>query len=327
VAAYLKSYELTRNRYQGGVAARSDLLQAETQLKTAQAQAIDLGVQRAQLEHAIALLIGRPASSFSLPVRPFKAAFPQIPTGLPSELLERRPDIAAAERRMAAANAQIGVARAAFYPTVGLSASAGLQSTSLADWFTWPSHFWAVGPVLSQTLFDGGLRRGLNEQAQAAYDQTVASYRQTVLTGFQEVEDNLAALRILETESVAQDDAVRASAETLTVALNQYRAGVVSYLNVTAAQNTELANRRSAVSILGRRLTASVLLIRALGGGWDAAALAGAPGRPSPLTAQAGAAPAAAAPTPAATLPVPAGHPLPAGADPAGATLPANPGK
>ncbi|GFO70478.1 outer membrane efflux lipoprotein [Geomonas limicola] len=274
VASYQKAYDLTLNRYKGGVVAKSDLLQAETQLKTARAQAIDLGVQRAQLEHAIALLIGKPASDFALPVRQFTSVVPQIPTGLPSELLERRPDIAGAERRMAAANAQIGVAKAAYYPTVGLSASAGLQSTSFADWFSWPSHFWSVGPVLSQTLFDGGLRRGQNEQVLAAYDQTVANYRQTVLAGFQEVEDNLAALRILEAEALAQEDAVRAAAETVTVALNQYRAGVISYLNVTVAQSTELANRRSAVSILGRRLTASVLLIRALGGGWDAAALA-----------------------------------------------------
>lgn len=274
VASYQKAYDLTLNRYKGGVAAKSDLLQAETQLKTARAQAIDLGVQRAQLEHAIALLIGKPASNFALPVRPFSPVLPPIPTGLPSELLERRPDIAGAERRMAAANAQIGVAKAAYYPTVGLSASAGLQSSTLADWFSWPSHFWSVGPVLSQTLFDGGLRRGQNEQAQAAYDQTVANYRQTVLTGFQEVEDNLAALRILDAEAAAQEDAVRAASETVTVALNQYRAGIISYLNVTVAQSTELANRRSAVSILGRRLTASVLLIRALGGGWDAATLA-----------------------------------------------------
>jgi len=286
VASYQKAYDLTFNRYRGGVAAKSDLLQAETQLKTARAQAIDLGVQRAQLEHAIALLIGKPASGFALPARPFSPQLPQIPTGLPSELLERRPDIAAAERRMAAANAQIGVAQAAYYPTVGLNASAGLQATSLADWLSWPSRFWSVGPVLSQTLFDGGLRRGQNEQTLAAYDQTVANYRQTVLTGFQEVEDNLAALRILEAEALAQDDAVRAAAETVAVALNQYRAGVIGYLNVTVAQSTELTNRRSAASLLGRRLTASVLLIRALGGGWDAAALAGAPGRPSPATLQ-----------------------------------------
>jgi len=275
VAAFQKALDLTRNRYAGGVAAQADVLQAETQLKTAKAQAIDLAVQRAQLEHAIALLIGKPASSFSLAARPFTAVFPSIPAGLPSQLLERRPDIASAERRMAAANAQIGVAQAAYYPSVSLSASAGLQAASLADWFTWPSRFWAIGPAISQSLFDGGLRRAQTEAARAAYDATVAGYRQTVLTGFQEVEDNLAALRILEAEAQAQEDAVQASQRSLAVTLNQYQGGIVSYINVTVAQSTELANRRTAVGILGRRLTSSVLLIKALGGGWNAASLAG----------------------------------------------------
>ena len=275
VASFQKALDLTRNRYDGGVAAKSDLLLAETQLKTAQAQAIDLGVQRAQLEHAIALLIGKPASSFSLPALHFAAVFPQIPAGLPSQLLERRPDIASAERRMAAANAQIGVAQAAYYPSISLSASAGFQAASLANWFTWPSRFWALGPAISQTLFDGGLRRAQTEQARAAYDFTVAGYRQTVLTGFQEVEDNLAALRILEAEAQAQEDAVQSSKQTLAVFLNQYRAGIISYINITVAQSTELANERTAVGILGRRLTSSVLLIKALGGGWDVAALTG----------------------------------------------------
>jgi NodT family efflux transporter outer membrane factor (OMF) lipoprotein len=274
VASLQKAYDLTLNRYQSGVAARSDVLQAETQLKGTLAQAIDLGVQRAQLEHAIALLLGQPASSFTLPPRPYTPIFRPVPTGLPSQLLERRPDIAAAERRMAAANAQIGVAQAAYYPRVTLSVQAGLQAASLADWFTWPSRFWALGPAISQTLFDGGLRRAQTEQARAAYQETVANYRQTVLTGFQEVEDNLAALRILESESRVQDEAVRASSQTLAVALNQYRAGVVSYLNVTVAQDSELSNRRTAVTILGRRLSATVQLIKALGGGWEAASLA-----------------------------------------------------
>ena len=269
-ASFQKALDLTRNRYDSGVAARADLLQAETQLKTTRAQAIDLEVQRSQLEHAIALLVGKPASSFALPAAPFAAVFPQVPAGLPSQLLERRPDIASAERRMAAANAQIGIAQAAYYPSVSLSASAGLQAASLANWFTWPSRFWALGPAISQTLFDGGLRRAQTEQARAAYDATVASYRLTVLTGFQEVEDNLAALRILEAEALAQEDAVRSSTDSLAVSLNQYRAGIISYINVTVAQSTELANRRTAVGILGRRLTSSVLLIKALGGGWDA---------------------------------------------------------
>jgi len=299
VASLQKAYDLTRNRYEAGVVAKSDLLQADTQLKTTRAQAIDLGIQRAQLEHAIALLIGKPASSFSLPPRAYVPVFPQIPTGLPSQLLERRPDIAAAERRMAAANADIGVAKAAYYPSVSLSASAGFQAATLANWLTWPSRFWALGPAISQTLFDGGLRRAQNEQVRAAYDLTVATYRQTVLTGFQEVEDNLAALRILETEAKAQEDAVHSSAETLAVVLNQYRAGVISYINVTAAQATELANRRSAVGILGRRLTASVLLIKALGGGWDAASLEGTAGAASKLDYGAAPPPPSAAQVPA----------------------------
>ena len=274
VASFQKALDLTRNRYQSGVAAQSDLLLAETQLKTAKAQAIDLDVVRTQLEHAIALLAGKPASSFTLAPAPFAAVFPQIPSGLPSQLLERRPDIASAERHMAAANAQIGVAQAAYYPSVSLSASAGFQAAGIANWFTWPSRFWALGPAISETLFDGGLRRAQTEQARAAYDGTVAAYRQTVLTGFQEVEDNLAALRVLEAEARAQDDADQASRDSLAVTLNQYRAGIISYINVTVAQSTELANERTAVGILGRRLTSSVLLIKALGGGWDAAALA-----------------------------------------------------
>jgi len=273
VAAYQKALDLTRNRYASGVAAQSDVLLADTQLKTTKAQTIDLDVQRTQLEHAIALLIGQPSSSFSLPAAPFTALFPAVPAGLPSQLLERRPDIASAERHMAAANAQIGVAQAAYYPSISLSASAGLEAVSLANWFTWPSRFWSIGPAISQTLFDGGLRQAQTEAARAAYDATVAGYRQTVLTGFQEVEDNLAALRILEAEARAQDDAVQASQKSLSVSLNQYHAGIISYINVTVAQGTELANERTAVDILGRRLTSSVLLIKALGGGWDAASL------------------------------------------------------
>jgi NodT family efflux transporter outer membrane factor (OMF) lipoprotein len=273
VASYQKNLQLTQNRYAGGIVAKSDVLQAETQLKSTQAQAIDLGVQRAQLEHAIALLIGKPASALSIPAAPLAPVFPAIPAGLPSQLLERRPDIASAERRMAAANAQIGVAKAAYYPSVRLSGSAGLEALSLADWFTWPSRFWAVGAAVSETVFDGGLRGAQTEQARAAYDQTVAVYRQTVLTGFQEVEDNLAALRILEEEAQAQDEAVKAARETLAVTQNQYRAGIVSYLNVIVVQSAALANERTAVGIAARRLTSGVLLMKALGGGWDASAL------------------------------------------------------
>ncbi len=273
VAAYQKSLELTKNRYASGVASKADVLQAETQLKSTQAQAIDIGVQRSQLEHAIALLMGKPASSFSLSPARLAAVLPEIPVGLPSELLERRPDIAAAERLMAAANAQIGVAESAFYPDITLSATGGFEAASLSKWFSWPSRFWSVGTSIAETVFEGGLRRSLTDQARAAYDANVASYRQTVLTGFQEVEDNLAALRILEEEAGVQDEAVNSAEQTLTVVTNQYRAGTVSYLDVIVAQATALTNERIAISIQGRRMTAGVLLIKALGGGWNSSAL------------------------------------------------------
>ena len=278
VAAYQKFLELTKNRYASGVASKADVLQAETQLKTTQAQAIDIGVQRAQLEHAIALLVGKPASIFSIPVAPLATVLPTIPPSVPSELLERRPDIAAAERRAAAANAQIGVSVAAFYPTVTLGASVGFEASSLSKWLAWPSRFWSVGPAISETVFDGGLRRAQTDQVRAAYDATVASYRQTVLTGFQEVEDNLAALRILEEEAQVQDEAVKAAQQSVTLTINQYKAGTVSYLNVIVAQTIALNNDRTALDILGRRMTASVLLVKALGGGWNASALQQADG-------------------------------------------------
>jgi len=274
VAYYQKTLDLTKNRYASGVAAKSDVLQAETQLKSTLAQAIDIGVQRAQLEHAIALLIGKPASDFALPSAPLGASPPpSIPLGVPSMLLERRPDIAASERRMAAANAQIGVAEAAWYPSITLSASGGLQTTSFSRWLSWPSRFWSVGPTVSETLFDGGLRSAQTEQARAAFDAVVATYRQTVLTGFQEVEDNLASLRILEEEAKAQDEAVLAARQSVVVAENQYKAGITSYLNVLIAQTAELSNERTAIAIRGSRMTACVLLIKALGGGWDASSL------------------------------------------------------
>lgn len=269
ISYYQKTLELTRNRYASGIVAKVDVLQAETQLKSTQAQLIDLGVQRAQFEHAIALLIGKPAAAFSLPFAPLVENPPPIPGGIPSELLERRPDIAQAERRVAASNAQIGVAQAAYYPTVRLSASAGLEATSLSRWLTWPSRFWSLGPSVSQTVYDGGLRLAQNDQVRAAYDATVASYRQTVLNGFREVEDNLAAERILEEESRVQDEAVDAARQTVAATLNQYKAGVVGYLNVISAQTAELANRRAAIGILGRRMTVAVQLVKALGGGWD----------------------------------------------------------
>lgn len=272
IAYYRKTLDLTNNRYSAGTAARVDVLQAETQLKSTQAQMIDLGVQRAQLEHAIAVLIGKPAGAFSLAALPLRAAPPPIPLSLPSELLERRPDIASAERHMASANAQIGIARAAYYPTVKLSASLGLEASDIAKWLAWPSRFWSVGPTVSETLFDGGLRNAQNEQVLAAYDASVASYRQTVLSAFRDVEDSLAALRILADETKIQDEAVAAAGQTVQISLNQYQAGVVGYLNVITAQTAELANRRTALGILGRRMTAAVQLIKALGGGWDQSA-------------------------------------------------------
>jgi NodT family efflux transporter outer membrane factor (OMF) lipoprotein len=273
VEAYRKSLELTQNRYKGGVASRGDVLQAETQLKTTIAQEIDVGVQRAQMEHAVALLMGRPPAAFSLPFSPLSVAPPAIPVGVPSVMLERRPDVAAAERNMAAANAQIGVAIAAWYPTLTLGAAAGFLSTLQSQWFTWPMRFWSVGPSVSQLVYDGGLRKAKTAQARAAYESTVATYRQTVLTAFQEVEDALAALRILEQEADAQAQAVTAAEQSLAVITNQYRQGTVAYLNVIVAQTTVLSNKITALSILGRRMTAAVLLIEALGGGWDAADL------------------------------------------------------
>lgn len=274
LAAYTKTLEVTKNRYAGGVSARVDVAQAETQVKNTQVQAIDLGVARAQLEHAIALLLGKPASSFSIAAttpQGFTARpLPAVPMGgLPSELLERRPDIAAAERRVAAANANIGVAEAAYFPLLSLSASGGFSSLQMAGLLTAPNRFWAIGPALAQSLFDGGLRRAQTDQAIANYDANVAAYRQTVLAGFAEVEDQLAALRVLEHEAAAQDDALASARESLALTLNQYKAGTVSYLNVVTAQATALASERNAVNIFGNRMTASVQLIRALGGGWD----------------------------------------------------------
>ncbi|MGA2782893.1 MAG: efflux transporter outer membrane subunit [Smithella sp.] len=269
VAAYGKALELTQNRYKAGVAAKADVAAAQTQLESTQAQAIDVGVQRAQLEHAIAILTGKPPADFSLTPIIFVQPQIKIPVAIPSDLLERRPDIASAERKMAAANAQIGVAKAAYYPTLSLSGSLGYASTELASLFTSPSFFWALGPTaLSATLFDGGARKAQTEQAMAAYDGTVAFYRQTVLTGFQDVEDNLAALRILDEEAQVQEQAVKSAQESAILTTNQYKAGIVSYLNVVTAQTIALTNERAAISISGQRLNAAVLLVKALGGGW-----------------------------------------------------------
>jgi NodT family efflux transporter outer membrane factor (OMF) lipoprotein len=273
VAEYRKNLVLTENRYQGGIASKADVYKAQTQLKTTEAQAIDIRVQRAQLEHAIAVLVGKPASSFSIPFSPLDVAPPAMPVGVPSEILERRPDIAAAERRMAAANARIGVAMAAYYPSITLDGSGGFDGSQFSKWLVWPSRFWSVGGAAAQTLLDFGRRGAQTEQATALYDESVASYRQTVLTAFQEVEDNLAALRILEEEAAVQGEAVKASSQSVKVSMNQYKAGIVSYLDVVTALTAQLSNEVGAISIKNRRMAACVLLIKALGGGWEAADL------------------------------------------------------
>lgn len=268
--AFEKSLELTNNRYRSGIASRGDVLQAETQLKTTQAQAIDVGVQRAQLEHAIALLIGKAPADLTIAETPLATQAPTIPTGVPAELLKRRPDVASAERTVASANAQIGVAEAAYYPTVSIDTLGGFESSSASKWLSAMGRFWSAGLSASETLFDGGSRRAQVDQARAVYDADVAAYHQSVLAGFQEVEDNLAAQRILASEAQTQDEAVQAAQQSLAVTTNQYQAGIVSYLNVVVAQTIALTNERTAVDILGRRLNASVLLIKALGGGWKA---------------------------------------------------------
>jgi NodT family efflux transporter outer membrane factor (OMF) lipoprotein len=267
--AYTDNLQLTENRFKGGVAPKSDVAQAQTQLDTTRVQDTDVTVQRAQFEHAIAILIGKPPAEFSLAAAPLNYQPPSTPIGLPSELLQRRPDIAAAERRVAEANQQIGIARAAYFPTVTLGGTAGFSGSQGSNWFTWPSGFWAVGPALAQTLFDAGRRRATSESARANYDASVATYRQTSLTAFQEVEDNVAALRILEDEAQQQEQAVASSKDSLHLFTNRYKGGVDTYLQVITAQTTELASERNAIDIQRRRLDASVLLIKALGGGWN----------------------------------------------------------
>ena len=271
--AFQKILDRTKNRYASGVASRNDVALAETQLKNTQAQAVDLGVQRAQLEHAIATLLGKPASVFSIPRVPVNLNIPPIPAGVPSELLERRPDIATAERNMVAANAQIGVAIAAYYPTITLSATGGFEASFAPLWFTWPSRFWSLGAAAAQTIFQGGALIAQTDAARAAYDSTVATYRQTVLNGFQEVEDNLAALRILEEEAKVQDEAVKAARLSVTLSTNQYQAGTISTLDLLVVVTTARNNERTAVTILGNRMSASVLLVKALGGGWKSSDL------------------------------------------------------
>jgi len=267
--AYQESLELTQVQQKTGLASGQDIEQAETQLELTRAQATDFGIQRAMLEHAIAMLLGQPASSFSITANSPVAKPVAIPFGVPSELLERRPDIAAAERRVAEANAQIGVARAAYYPTITLSGAAGYQSTSIENLFSGPGLVWSVGATLAQTLFDGGLRKAVTEQTRAIYQGTVANYRQTVLTAFQEVEDNLSTLRILSQELQQQNSAVESSQHYLMLANARYQSGLDGYLDVIAAQTALLSNQRTALGLQMQQLTASVQLIKALGGGWD----------------------------------------------------------
>ena len=269
VGVYEKALELTTNRYQGGIASQADVSQAQTQLEATRAQAMDVGVQRAQLEHAIAVLTGAEASTFSIPAAVIPLSPPRIPVGVPSELLERRPDIASAERHVAAANAQIGLAKTAFFPSLRLAASAGFESTQIGNWLSWPSRLFSIGPALALTLLDGGQRRAISDQAKAAYDASVADYRQTVLSAFQEVEDSLAAVHILSAEAKQQEAAVNAATRLLDISMNQYRGGVATYLQVTISQAALLSNQRASVDIGQRQMIANVSLVKALGGGWN----------------------------------------------------------
>ncbi|MDX5372484.1 MAG: efflux transporter outer membrane subunit [Pseudomonadaceae bacterium] len=269
VAAYKQAYRIAENQYRAGIVPKSDVTQALTQLKGTEAEAVDLEYQRAQLEHAIAVLVGVAPAAFELAVRDAVPALPSVPVSLPSALLERRPDVAAAERRVMAANAEIGVAEAAYYPQLSLSASGGYRSGGLDDWISSPNRFWSIGPAFAMTLFDGGLIRSQVEQAEASYDQTVADYRQTVLESFREVEDYLVQLAVLEREAVVQQEALDAARESLRLILNQYKAGTVEFTDVVSVQASALANERTRLTLQGSRLTASVQLIAALGGGWQ----------------------------------------------------------
>jgi NodT family efflux transporter outer membrane factor (OMF) lipoprotein len=271
VAQYQNAVRVTNNRFVGGIAPKSDLTQAQTQLQAAKVAAADVAIARAQYEHAIAALTGQQPEGFSIPPDPLALSVmpPGIPTGIPSQLLERRPDIAAAERQAAAANEQIGIARAAYFPSVNLSAIAGFQSTAINSLFNRSSFIYSLGPTIGETFFDGGRRRGVSEQAIAGYDQTAANYRQTVLTAYQQVEDNLVALRILADEQAQQRSATNSAKESERIFNNRYVGGVDTYLQVITAQTTALNNERNDIDILRRRMDASVLLIKTLGGGWD----------------------------------------------------------
>jgi NodT family efflux transporter outer membrane factor (OMF) lipoprotein len=282
LARTVKSYEtyltLTKNRYASGIASQADVAEAQTQLDTTKAQLIDVGVDRAQYEHAIAVLTGQPPTSFGLKPVVLKGTPPHVPVGVPSELLERRPDVAEAERQVAAANAEIGVQVAAYFPQVTLNAQTGLEAIQFSQLFSGPSFLWSVGPTVAQTLFDAGAIHGRVQEAGANYDATVANYRQTVLTAIQQVEDDLAGLRILESEAAAEDQAVKSANISLDVNTNQYKAGIVDYLTVITSQATALSDEVQAVNIRTRRMTTSVLLVEALGGGWNKSALPGTSG-------------------------------------------------
>jgi NodT family efflux transporter outer membrane factor (OMF) lipoprotein len=269
VANYRQTLQLTETLFNAGIDSEEDVAQSQTQLDTALAQLTDVGVARATLEHAIATLIGKPASNFALPAMQFVATPPEVPVAVPSTLLERRPDIAANERLVAAANTEIGVVRAAYYPDVTLSGSGGFQAASFTKWFAWPSRFWSIGPQLSEEVFDAGIRRAQTDQARALYDQNVANYRQTVLTAFQAVEDQLSTLRILQNELAQQRTAIGSAQHSLDLSLTRYKTGVDSYLNIITAQNTVLTNRLTELQIRLRQMSASVSLVIALGGGWD----------------------------------------------------------
>ena len=273
VTAYGQSLRITQNQYKSGVASRADVAQAETQLKSTQASLINVNVLRGQLEHAMAVLIGKAPADFTLPPVPLTVAVPVMPTDVPSTLLERRPDIAAAERRVAAANANIGVAIAAYYPDLSLSGSFGYVNPTIGGLFKTANQVWSFGPTASQILFDGGLRNAQVDEARAAWDQSVANYRQTVLTAFQQVEDALTSLKVLEQESGVAQDAVRTAHEAERLILNQYKAGTVAYTSVVTAQTAALSDEETALTVLENRLLASVSLIQALGGGWSVAQL------------------------------------------------------
>jgi NodT family efflux transporter outer membrane factor (OMF) lipoprotein len=277
VTQYQQAFQLNEDRYEGGLASEVEVEQARTILETTRAQMIDVGVARAQFEHATAVLLGKAPADFTLPPLPLTAPPPPIPVGIPSELLERRPDIAAAERRVASANAQVGLAKAAYYPLVNILGTGGFESGTITTLLQGPSALWSVGASAAVTVFDVGRRRAFNDQAKAAYDSSVAFYRETVLSSFQQVEDNLAALRVLEQEAGVQETAVQAAQRSLDLSNTRYEGGVTSYLEVITAQNAALSDEVTAVNILGRRMASAVLLMEALGGGWNRSGL---PSRP-----------------------------------------------